>query len=401
MGAEVTISPRATRRGGRLDWVKFDFDLARDGSIDPTDKALYAAIASFVDVETRESPETSDVDLNGLPVDVPTRKRLAECIGRSLDTVDRATKRLEEHGLLRVHRQADPDNPRLNLPSEYELLDHEIWDQRAAERAAKRAARRGEGGSRMDAATPGRASAATPGRMDAAVEEEREVKEEKGREKVAADGRRPSTGSRRSSAGGSAASGKTKPTFSREERRQYDAFVAALPGPLAALVPKGLPKPLVDAVLAATDADSAAGRTVEQLLAYRLMPKWDRYYSSRDQAGPIEKPVGVLVAMLRRDAECGDPRCDERRNVDTGAPCTSCGERAVDERADRKPAGGAEQPQEAPRRAVRPVERETHTPPVYVPQQATITPGLPRDIVAEARAAARAGRGLHRTSPMP
>jgi hypothetical protein len=135
--------------------------------------------------------------------------------------------------------------------------------------------------------------------------------------------------------GGSAASGKTKPGFSREQRGQYDAFVKALPAPLVALVPNGLPKPLVDAVLAAVDPNSAAGRTVQQLVEYRLMPKWDRYYSSQDQAGPLEKPVGVLVAMLRRDAECGNDRCDERTNVDTGEPCSACGMRAVDRRADR------------------------------------------------------------------
>jgi hypothetical protein len=329
----VTVFPRATRNGGRLDWVKFDFDLARDGSVDPTDKALYAALASFVDVETRESPETVEVDLNGIPLNVPTRKRLAACIGRSLDTVDRATARLEARGLLRVHRQQDPDNPKLNLPSEYELLDHEIWDQRAAERAAAREVRR-QGGSRMGAATPRGTGAATPGRMGAAVEDEREVEEEKGGEK-GTDGRRPSTGSRGSGSSGSAASGKTNPPFSREERRRYNDFVAALPAPLKDLVPNGLPKPLVDAVLAATAPESPSGRTVEQLVKFRLLPKWDRHYSSREKAGPIEKPVGVLVAMLRRDAECGDPRCDERTNVDTGEACRACQMRAVDRRADR------------------------------------------------------------------
>lgn len=152
----------------------------------------------------------------------------------------------------------------------------------------------------------------------------------------AADGRRPSTGSRGSRAGGSAASGNTKPTFSREQRRQYDAFVAALPAPLKALVPNGLPKPLVDAVLAATDYSSSEGRTVEQLVEYRLMPKWDKHYSRRDQAGPIRRPVGVLLEMLKWDAECGDKRCDERTNVDSGLPCTSCEMRAVDRRADRE-----------------------------------------------------------------
>jgi hypothetical protein len=183
----------------------------------------------------------------------------------------------------------------------------------------------------------------------------------------AADGRQASTGSRGSRAGGSAASGKTKPHFSREERRQYHAFVKALPAPLKALVPNGLPKPLVDAVLAATDRNNPAGRTVEQLVEFRLLPKWDRHYSS--QAGSIEKPVGVLVAMLRRDAECGDPRCDERTNVDTGEACRACEMRAVDRRADRvqeqRPSSPPEPTQAVPGPRTAPVAASA-PPPVVV-----------------------------------
>ena len=359
----MTIFPRVTRRGGQLDWVKFDFILSRDGSVDPTDKALYAAIASFVDLETRESPETVDVDLNGIPEDVPTRKRLAACIGRSVDTVDRATKRLEDRGLLRVHRQADPDNPRVMLPSEYELLDHELWDQRAAERAARRAARRqaasvsaGQGGGRMDAATPGGTGAATPGRMDAAVKDEREVEEENGGEKTP-DGRRPSTGSRGSSAGGFAASGKTKPpSITREQRQQAATFFQALPKELADLVPDHVPSNLTAAVLEALAVGQPQERTPQQLADFRLMPKWDGHYASRDTAGPLESPVGVLITMLRRDAECGDPRCDERTNVDTGEACRSCEQHREDKGAERTvdaptPEASASVP--APRQEVR------------------------------------------------
>ncbi|GHC36694.1 MULTISPECIES: hypothetical protein [Streptomyces rochei group] len=187
------------------------------------------------------------------------------------------------------------------------------------------------------------------------------------------DGRRPSTGSRGSRAGGSAASGKTKTPFSREQRRQYDAFVAALPAPLKALVPNGLPKPLVDAVLAATDYSSAESRTVEQLIEYRLVPKWDKHYSRLDQAGPIEKPVGVLVALLRRDNECQDPRCDERTNVDTGLPCVSCEQRGIDKRAERAaaaPTPAAETAAPAPAPAVPPKRPEV---PVPSPREAVIT----------------------------
>jgi hypothetical protein len=216
----------------------------------------------------------------------------------------------------------------------------------------------------------------------------------------AADGRRPSAGSRAARAGGSAASGNTKPTFSREQRRQYDAFVAALPAPLKALVPNGLPKPLVDAVLAATDYSSSEGRTVEQLVEYRLMPKWDKHYSRRDQAGPLEKPVGVLVAMLRRDNECQDPRCDERTNVDTGLPCVSCEQRIIGKRAERAAAEAAVVPEPAPAPEPRrePVQRPAV--PVPPPREAAITEVSDRQR-SLARAAVLANRGKNRASRMP
>lgn len=132
----ASLTPRVVRPAD-VDWVKFDAQMARNGSIDPVDKALYAALASFVDKDDRDTDPDPDGD------DVPTRAVLAACIGRSVDTVDRATKRLEAHGLLRVERRRDPNSSHANLPSVYELLDHELWDERAAARAeARRAARR-------------------------------------------------------------------------------------------------------------------------------------------------------------------------------------------------------------------------------------------------------------------
>jgi len=163
----------------------------------------------------------------------------------------------------------------------------------------------------------------------------------------AADGRRPSTGSRGSRAGGSAASGKTKPpSLTREQRQQADALFKALPQELAALVPDRVPQNLGTAVLEALAVGQPQERTPQQLIEYRLLPKWNKHYASRDTAGPIEKPVGVLIAMLRRDAECRDDRCDERMNVDNGQACVSCQMRAVDRRADRENGRTEPAPQE-------------------------------------------------------
>ncbi|WP_406489718.1 helix-turn-helix domain-containing protein (plasmid) [Streptomyces sp. NBC_01650] len=161
-------APRVVRAEG-LDWVKFDRGLSRDGTVPTTWKALYAALASFADQDSRETPDGLEDD-----EDVPTRPRLAECIGKSVDTVDRATAGLEGLGLVEVERRKDPNNPKRNIPSLYRLLDHEIWDERAAERAAKRKAeRQAKAEARAakktaEAARGGRTDAATPGRTDAA-----------------------------------------------------------------------------------------------------------------------------------------------------------------------------------------------------------------------------------------
>lgn len=222
-------------------------------------------------------------------------------------------------------------------------------------------------------------------------------------EEPGGDGRRPSTGSRGSRAGGSAAAGNSKPTFSREQRRQYDAFVAALPAPLKALVPNGLPKPLVEAVLAATDHASHEGRTVEQLVEYRLLPKWHKHYSSAALAGSIQKPVGALVAMLRRDNECQDPRCDERTNVDNGQPCISCEQRVANKRAERAAKAQEDPSKRSERPAAPPVRKalaKRPERPVPPPREVPMTEVSDQQR-ALARAAVLASRGRNRVSRMP
>ena len=146
-----------------MDWVKFDAQVARDGSIDPVDKALYAALCSFVPVDGRTTSDAPDGE------DVPTREVLAACIGRSVDTVDRSTKRLEKIGLIRVLRRRDPANPKVHLPSVYKLRDHEWWDERAARRAQARREAAERSAQAEDAGHEGgRTGAARGGRMDAA-----------------------------------------------------------------------------------------------------------------------------------------------------------------------------------------------------------------------------------------
>ncbi|MDQ0961961.1 hypothetical protein QFZ66_005839 [Streptomyces sp. B4I13] len=342
--------PRVVRRGAVVDWVKFDAELARDGGVDPVDKALYAAIASFVDAATRESAELADMDPNNVPAWLPTRKRLAECIGRSVDTVDRSTKRLEAHGLLRVDRIPDPNSPRRMLPSVYELLDHHRWDERAEQRAAARRAARNvpEGGrtdaatpgrtsaatpGRTDAATPGRTSAATPGRMGAAVKEVEEEVEEEREEKApsarsAADVRRTGARSSARANGGSAATG-NKPGLSKGQKAAVRAVEAALPRPLLAALPgHRLPGGNHRAVLAALDA-----RTPEQIRE-RINRRWVAWaYEPAFHAGEIRNAIGAAMALIAPTPCCPDPACEDGVMVDTGAECRACTERRAMRRA--------------------------------------------------------------------
>ncbi|WP_437050613.1 hypothetical protein [Streptomyces sp. enrichment culture] len=348
--------------------MKFDAELARDGSVDPVDKALYAAIGSFVDAETRESPETTELDPNNIPPWVPTRKRLAECIGKSVDTVDRATKRLEDRGLLRVHRQPDPTNPRRMLPSEYELLDHHIWDEWAAQRAAERAARRAgagdtrsSGGSRTGAATPGRTGAATPGRTGAAtpgrtgaaVKDLGEGAEEESG-KVAPSARSAggvrstsTSGSGTQGRSGSAASGKEgsssegagtsvpvqrgEDALTREQTAAVHAVEALLPPVLVAKLPYGhIPTRNRGAVLEALES-----RTVDQLRA-RIARRWTTYgYEPAFHDGEVRSAVGVALELIAPTPYCRDLACEDGVMVDTGEDCRACTERRETRRAAR------------------------------------------------------------------
>lgn len=370
----MTTYPRATRRGLALDWVKFDAELARDGSVDPVDKALYAAIGSFVDAETRESPAMAALDPNNVPPWVPTRKRLAECIGKSVDTVDRSTKRLESLGLLKVHRQPDPTNPRRMLPSEYELLDHHVWDERAAQRAADRAAGRtsrrsegqpngvegGWGGGRTGAATPDRTDAATPGRMGAAVKDLQEGVEEVDQDEApsarsAGDARRASAGSSAYGArGGFAAAGKTSSSTKAQLTRAQAAAVSliedALPEGLVEelrgkrLMGRHLPVSVRLAIVKALD-----GRTPEQLVD-RVGRRWVRhgYAKKLRDGGRIASPLGVVHALVRA-GECPDLGCEDGLMLDTGVDCRACeGRKDSHRRGERKTSSMPRQRQAAP-----------------------------------------------------
>jgi hypothetical protein len=404
-------------------------------------RTLYSILVTYADTQARNTRKGK-----------PYRKELAAQMGVSESTVDRTLVEMEVAGMVTIERREDPKNPGNNDVSVYHLHDASLMWQgngtwmdplgsgvKAADVAKKviesrRAEKREQGiqrrggvpkGIRPQAVKAARESGQHPPQADPPPEgggstgAARGSSTDAGRvaaptlpniqsphqtpspEPTFTDGRQASAGSRGSSSGGFAASGKTNPpSLTQEQRQQVDAFFQALPKQLADLVPDRPPRNLKAAVLEALAVGRPDERTPEQLVEYRLLPKWNGHYASRDQAGPLERPVGVLITMLKRDAECGDKRCDERTNVDTGAPCISCGELAVDKRAERQP---APEPAGPAKPAAKPAE--TYTPAPYVPLQSaplvqacgSITEAR-KDIAAEARAAVLANRGKHRVA---
>ena len=294
----------------------------------------------------------------------PSEQRLADDCGTSLSTVARQKRSLKKRGLLKSVRRMNPRTgepisnlSRVNLPLlasmrrsdrpyDDNLVQEISFDPDDEEQQASDLLKcHSDGYPLSDRQVPPSKMTGTPCQIDSQslTDPPREPVE------IRKDGRSPATsGSRERASGGFAASGKTKsPSLTRVQRQQVDAFFQALPKQLADLVPANPPLNLKTAVLEALAADRPEVRTAQQLVEYRLLPKWDGHYASRDSAGPLKKPVGVLIRMLHRDAECGDPRCDERTNVDTGAPCRACAMRAEDKRAERS-AGEPEQRESRP-----------------------------------------------------
>lgn len=96
------------------------------------------------------------------------------------------------------------------------------------------------------------------------------------------------------------------------------------------------------AILSAMRTD---GRTVEQL-GERIRYRWIHHgFAAKDAAGQLSNPVGAAIAMvrpLRRGDRfaCADARCENGRDILTGAECRLCEVRIADRRAAKAPSKG-------------------------------------------------------------
>ncbi|SDR62314.1 hypothetical protein SAMN05216511_7338 [Streptomyces sp. KS_16] len=152
----------------------------------------------------------------------------------------------------------------------------------------------------------------------------------------ALDVRRTGAGSRGGSEGGFAASGNSKPRLTREQKQMVQAVRDLLPRDLDRALPVKTPRNIADDILAGLAEGTPRSRTPEQLVAYRVLPRWERFWASKFYAGELGKqPFGPLRAMVTADDSDHD-RCDERVDVDTAEPCRSCEVRKSDRKADRQ-----------------------------------------------------------------
>lgn len=287
-----------------INWAKADTRLGRDGSLDPTAKALYLALTTYADIDLRHTP----ADYRP-----PTRRELAACIGKSVDTVDRATKTLEAYGMLRVLRRRDPSG-KSNLPNVYQLLDARQWARRDLERAEQldrelEALMQG-GGGRTDAAPPGRTGAAPPGRTDAAHSQE--PNQDPYREPAAPAARSATRRRQPPVVGGDGGD----PEGREDDRQAVKEAPAALRGLPAELAPyAGERRVLQQAAMALRRS-----RTAAEINA-RILRRWERR-----PLDPIADPRAYLIRLIQ--SACPDDMCEDGTLVHTGQPCARCDERA-------------------------------------------------------------------------
>ncbi len=120
------------------------------------------------------------------------------------------------------------------------------------------------------------------------------------------------------------------------------AVRALLPQELNAVLGNKLPTNVSHGIVEALAAGQPRERTVQQLVEYRVLPRWDRYWAEQllpawktetDAGRTPRPPYGPLLRMLEDTPECSSISCDDRTDVHTREPCPACAMRAEDKRA--------------------------------------------------------------------
>lgn len=144
--------------------------------------------------------------------------------------------------------------------------------------------------------------------------------------------------------GKTAATGKGPARLTAEERQARDALLPLLPADFRQALGDVIPKNVAADIVTALAAEKPRERTVQQLVEYRVMPRWNTYWSPKFYAGELtpklpngklKKPFGPLSEMLADTAECKNLSCEDRRDFVIADACRNCEGRKANKRADR------------------------------------------------------------------
>lgn len=151
----------------------------------------------------------------------------------------------------------------------------------------------------------------------------------------------PRSGEPKSSSKGSGP--KLGARLTAEERETRDAVLQLLPSELRETLGHVIPASVVRGIVETMATGTPRSRAPQQLVTYRLLPRWQRYWAGKFFAGELtpvvngkkRRPFGPLLEMLKDTPECGNPFCEDRYDFVADRDCTQCEMRKVDRNADR------------------------------------------------------------------
>ncbi|MQS17523.1 hypothetical protein F7Q99_36395 [Streptomyces kaniharaensis] len=328
--------PRVQRDPG-IDYVKLDARLVRVGERSPNYKAVYAAAASFTNINNRA---TSDRP--------PTLRELMACTGLSRSVVCEALAQLREDGVLLTRDNYHPaDEGGGRAASSYLLLDARLWRRRAAARDdlemnALTGGWRHEPDGGGDTTRTGVATPAGPGwrhepdpNKSSNKNRDREPLPDARRASTAGKARETRAAAKTTPRSGSAATTTKKPrtktirtTATRPLAGEEEVFAA-----IDALGVSKHPAIRVPPLRRAVRDLLGAGRSPEHALARISDGWWKTGAPERIARGEIRGPVGYLAAVLSRQ-DCERPDCERGIVLSTGEECRACGLRETQRQAE-------------------------------------------------------------------
>ncbi|WP_331727390.1 hypothetical protein OG871_40300 (plasmid) [Kitasatospora sp. NBC_00374] len=339
LGADGRPVPRVLRTPG-IDFIKLDARIACFGGRSPNYKAVYAAVASFVNLNSRAITERP-----------PTIRELMACTGLGRTAVTDALAQMRADGLLVTRDQYAPDHEGGGrLASSYALLDGRLWRARAAAREDREIAQFIGGSTHQpDGGLPTTRTGVYPSAGQGSPHQpdiSNRSSENRGGE-LLPDARRASSGGKArepraaraakpAGKGGSAAD-RTKKTRTTTIRTAPSRPVPGEEIVFAAIDALGVskhPALRVPPLRRAVRDLLSAGRTTEHALARINAGWWRAGAPERVASGEIRGPVGYLATVLSGQ-DCERPDCERGLILGSGEECQACGLRAAEREADR------------------------------------------------------------------